>query len=219
MAVVGPGAQREIPTDVRPMLEGASEFEYITVLNILTDDFAVRVGQDVAVNAPFSIGQDTSGQTNQITNTEQDARQVYGLNLKNKDHIGRKHIAIDTIIPAGQTRRFKGNEARVAVTQLVNEYMQRTGQTKQMADPEARRVVEEKIIQSRGSIQELMDNQLQTPRTQANEAIKKANEVKNAAFPELSRESSAGAGAAGEAGGTGIVQQERRSPGRPKQVR
>ncbi len=218
MAVVGPGAQREIPTDVRPILEGAGEFEFVTILNILTDDFAVRVGQDVPVNAPFNIGKDTSGKVNQLTNNEQDARQVYGLNLKNPDYTGKKHIAIDTIIPAGQTRRFKGNEARVAVNQLVNEYMQRIGQTKQMADPEARRVVEEKIIQSRGSIQDLMDNQMQTPRSQADEAIRKANEVQDAQSG-LTGEPSAEVGATGEDSGTGIIQQEHRGPGRPKQVR
>jgi hypothetical protein len=218
MAVIGPGAAKQIPTDLRPTLEGASEFEYITVLNPLTDDFAVRVGQDVAVNAPFTIGKDTSGKVNQMTNTEQDARQIYGLGLKNPDFVGRKHITIDTIIPAGQTRRFKGNEAQVAVRQIVNELIQREGHTKMLSDPEVRAAAEARVIQGRGSIQDLMDAQMQTPRSQADEAIRKSNEEQNAQpFSGLNREPSTETGTTSEDSGTDSVQQERRSPGRPRQ--
>lgn len=220
MTVVGPGAQRDIPTDVRPLLEGASEFEFITVLNPLTDDFAVRVGQDVAANMPFNIGQDISGKTAQTTLTERDAAQTYGLSLKNPDFVGKKHITIDTVILSGQTKRFKGNEAQVAVRQLVNEIMQREGNIKPMSDPEARREVEDRIIVSRGSIQDLMDAQMQTPRSQADEAIRKSNEVQDAQpFSGLNRESGTEVGTTSEVGGTDIVQQERRGPGRPKQVK
>lgn len=219
MAIIGPGSAKQIPTDLRPALEGASEFEYITVLNPLTDDFAVRVGQDVAVNAPFNIGKDTSGKVSQMTNTEQDARQIYGLGLKNPDFIGRKHITIDTVIPAGETRRFKGNEAQVAVRQLVNELIQREGNTKMLSDPEVRAAAEARIIVSRGNIQDLMDSQMQTPRNQADEAIRKSNEVQDEqAFPGLSGESGTETGATSEDSGANTVQQERRGPGRPKRT-
>lgn len=219
MAVVGPGARKEIPTDLRPTLEGASEFEYITVFNPLSDDFAVRVGQDVPVNAPFSIGRDVSGKVNQVTNTEQDARQVYGLSLKNPDFSGRRHITIDTVIKAGQTKRFKGNEAQVAVRQLTNELIQREGNTKMLSDPEVRAAAEARIIKGRGSIQDLMDSQMQTPRNQADDAIRKSNEVQDEqAFPGLNREPGAEDGAASEDGEGDGVQQERRGPGRPKRT-
>jgi len=217
LAVIGPGAAKEIPVNAKPALEGASEFEYVTVLNPLTDDFAVRVGQDVPVNAPFTIGRDISGKTAQTTLTERDAAQTYGLSLKNNDFPGRKHITMDTIIPAGQTRRFKGNEAQVAVRQLANELIQREGNTKMLSDPEVRAAAEARIIVSRGSIQDLMDAQMQTPRSQADEAIRKSNEVRNEQpFPGLNREPGTEVGTEGDASGTVIVQQERRGPGRPK---
>ena len=57
--VIGPGAQQDIPTDVKPLLEGASEYEYVTILNPLSVDFAVRVAQDVPVNAPVEIRNET----------------------------------------------------------------------------------------------------------------------------------------------------------------
>lgn len=220
MAVIGPGSAKEVPTDLRPTLEGASEFEYVTVLNPFMDDFAVRVGQDVPVNAPFTIGRDVSGKTAQTTLTERDAAQTYGLSLKNNDFPGRKHITMDTVILAGKTKRFKGNEAQVAVRQIVNELIQREGNTKMLSDPEVRAAAEARVIVSRGSIQDLMDSQMQTPRSQADEAIRKSNEVQDEqAFPGLNREPSTEAGDAGEASGADLVQPERRGPGRPKQVR
>lgn len=179
MAIIGPGATQEIATDVKPTLDGASEYEYVTILNPLTDDFAVRVAQDVPVNMPFNIGKDLSGKTAQTTLSERDAAQTYGLSLKNPDFVGRKHIINDTIIPAGQTINLKGSEAQVAVRQLVNEIMQREGNTRLMSDPELRRKVEERIIQKRGSIQDLMDGNVSTLQQQMTDAVNKSNEVQH----------------------------------------
>jgi len=146
VAVVGPGATQDLQAAPSPTLDGASEYEYVTILNPLTDDFAVRVAQDVPVNMPFAIGKDYSGKTQPITQNEQDARQVYGLGLKNPDFIGRKHIVNDTVIRAGETINLKGNEAQVAVRQLVNEILQREGKKRLMADPTLRKEVEDRII-------------------------------------------------------------------------
>ncbi len=181
MAIVGPGAVQEQAVDVKPLLDGASEFEYITIFNPLPDDFAVRVAQDIPVNMPFEIRKDSSGNTSGITNTEHDARQVYGLNLKNPDFTGRKHIYNDMIIKAGQTINLKGNEAQVAVRQLVNEILQRNGSKRLMADPHLRREIEEQIVKNRGSVQELMDKSLQTTRSQIDEAVNRSNEVQDEA--------------------------------------
>lgn len=184
--VVGPGAVQAQDTDIRPTLEGVSEFEYVSVLNPLPDDFAVRVAQDIPVNMPVTIGKDTSGKTTRATNTDQDVRQIYGLDLKNPEFQGRKHITNDTVIPAGETRNFKGNEAQVAVRQLVNEIAQREGNKRLLADPSIRKSIEDKIIKGRGSIQDLMDSRLQSTRTQLDDAINHSNEDKDeAAFPEL----------------------------------
>lgn len=215
MPVVGPGSQQAVATDVKPLLEGASEYEYITILNPLTDDFAVRVAQDVPVNMPINIQAKTA-----MTQTGNDVVRGYGLDLKNPDFQSRKHIFNDTIIKAGQTVNLKGNEAQVAVRQIVNEMMQREGESRKMADPELRREYEEKVIVSRGSIQELMDGTLRTPRNQIDEAINKSNEVNDGQeveFPGLAeRATGAEETPAGSPGtGTNYIPQVKRGPGRP----
>lgn len=179
MPVIGPGAQQAIATDIKPTLDGASEYEYVTILNPLSEDFAVRVAMDVPVNLPFNIGRDSSGATTQTTLSERDAAQTYGLSLKNPDFAGRKHIFNDTIIPAGKTINLKGSEAQVAVRQLVNEIMQRNGNARLQSDPVLRRDVEEQIVVRRGSVQELMDSSFQTPQQQINHALNQSNEVNN----------------------------------------
>jgi len=186
MALVGPGATQQDETAPTPTLEGASEYEYVTILNPLPDDFAIRVAQDIPVNMPFMPGKDLSGQVSQLTNTEQDVRQVYGLNLKNPDFKARKHVVNDTVIKAGQTINLKGNEAQVAVRQLVNEILQREGKRRLMADPHLRREVEDRIIKHRGTVQDLMDRNIQSTRSQIDQAITQSNEAQNeTAFPGL----------------------------------
>lgn len=214
--IIGPGAQQAVATDVKPLLDGASEYEYITILNPLTKDFAVRVAQDVPVNLPIDI----HGKTAMVQNGN-DVIRSYGVDLKNPSFQGRQHVFNDTIIRAGTTVNLKGNEAQVAVRQLVNEMMQREGEARKMADPELRREYEEKIIISRGSIQELMDGRLQTPRNQMDEAIKQSNEVSNGPeeieFPGLAQ-ATAGTeetSAAIPGTGTNYIPQVKRGPGRP----
>lgn len=212
MAVIGPGAQQQVVADVRPQLEDATEYEFVTVLNPLTDDFVVRVAQDIPVNAPVEIRYKTG-----LVQNGNDVVRNYGLDLKNKDFMGKRHVSIDTLIPSGTTKNFKGNEAQVAVRQLVNEIMQREGHAKLMSDPQLRSEVESRIIVSRGSIQDIMDKQMVSPRKQMDDAIAKSNEVDNdQPFPGLNRESGTAPGTASEDSGTEIVQPERRGPGRPK---
>ena len=211
---IGPGAQKVVASNQPSALADATEFDYVTLLNPFSEDFIVRVGQDVPVNAPFTIGKDITGQTNQITHNERDAAQVYGLNLKNNNYVGKKHIAIDSIIPAGKTRRFKGNEAKVALTQIVNELIQHEGMTKLMSDPEVRAAAEARVIISRGSIQDLMQDNFQLPQAQADEAIRKANEADEG----LNQPAGAGLGEASQSSGVVSLQSERRSPGRPKKA-
>lgn len=176
---IGPGAIQENIVAPEATLAGASEYEYITILNPLSDDFVVRVGQDVPVNMPFNIGRDISGKTSQTTLSERDAAQTYGLSLKNPDFQGRKHIYNDTVIKAGQTINLKGNEAQVAVKQIVDAIMQKEGKTRLLSDPTLRKEVEDRIIMHRGSIQDLMDNNFSSTRQQATEAVNKSNEVHN----------------------------------------
>lgn len=188
MALVGPGTQQEIASDIRPLLEGVSEYEYVTILNPLSDDFAIRVAQDVPVNLPITIRGKTA-----VTQSGHDVVQGYGLDLKNPDFQGKRHISNDTIIKSGQTINLKGNEAQVAVRQIVNELMQREGNGKLLSDPTLRQQAEERVIITKGTIQSLMDSTLRSERSQLDEAINKSNEVNYGgaeAFPGL-REKSA----------------------------
>lgn len=181
MAIVGPGAIEDDVIAPSPTLEGASEFEYITILNPLNDDFAIMVAQSKPVNTPFQVRAKT-----QNVQDESDLRREYGLNLKNPDHKATAHIINKTVIRAGRTINLKGDEAQVAVRQLVNEIMQREGNRLFIADPVKRKEVEDRIIISRGSIQDLMDSNMQTPQQQANEAITRSNEVKDEqGFPAI----------------------------------
>lgn len=214
MAVVGPGAQQVVATDVKSLLDGASEYEYVTILNPLSDDFAVRVAQDVPVNMPLEIRAGTG-----VTQSERDVIQGYGLDLKNPDFQGRKHIINDTIIKSGQTINLKGNEAQVAIRQLVNEIMQREGNQRLMSDPTLRNEVEQRIVISRGSVQELIDGGLQSQHSQIDAAINKSNEVTDEQpFPGLTSGSAEESSATSSNSGTESIQQERRSPGRPKKA-
>lgn len=219
MPVVGPGATPQKTDDPLPLLDRASELEYVVLFNPLSDDFAVRVAQDLPVNAPFSIGKDASGKTTQLTHTEQDARQYYGLNLKNPNFTGKQHVFMDTIIEAGKTKVFKGNEAQVAIRQLTNEVLQRKGHKRLMADPNLRNEVEAEIIRGRGPIQDIMDGRVLSPQVQINEAIKRTNEAQNAeepAFPGLSQENSSPGTEAVDSPSDSEV--SRRPVGRPKKT-
>lgn len=222
MGLVGPGATPQVATDARSLLDGANEYEYVEVLNPLTDDFAVQVAQDIAVNAPFNIGRDPSGKTSQMTNTEQDVRQIYGLGLKNPDFQAKKHISNSVIIKSGQTLRLKGSEAQVAVRQIVNELMQREGNARLLSDPTLRREAEERVVQGRGTIQELMGaTSFVSPQQQATEAINRSNEVHDeptVEFPDLDSQEDPGIGEASRSTEGNNSAPEKRSPGRPKKA-
>lgn len=174
MALVGPGAIQQNEIAPSPTLEGASEYEFVTILNPLSDDFAVRVAQDIPVNMPVEIRAKTG-----MIQGSNDVIRSYGLDLKNPEFQSRKHIINDTIIKAGQTINLKGSEAQVAVRQLVNEMLQRQGNSRLMVDPNLRKEAEDKIILRRGSIQELMDQGIQSTRSQIDAAITQSNEVKD----------------------------------------
>lgn len=215
MALVGPGATQQLDEAPKPTLEGANEHQYVEILNPLPDDFAVQVAQDIPVNAPFVVKDQDENPLG-----EADVMRTYGVGLRNKDFKGRKHISNVTVIMAGQTINLKGNEAQVAVRQLVNEILQREGKRRLMSDPHLRREVESRIIKNRGSVQELMDRNLQSQTSQIDEAIKRSNEARNeeVAFPQL--EQPTGATPEGSTTvGANSTDAPKRGPGRPKAAR
>lgn len=172
MAVIGPGAEVERATDIEPLLNGITDFEYVTVLNPMTDDFAVKVAMDVPVNVPYTARNKDGAILN-----ETEINQIYGVPMRGPDFKGRQHLSTSMVIRAGETYNFKGPEALVAVRQLVNEIMQRDGNQRLQSDPHLRNEVEQKIVISRGSVQDIMDRNLQSPRSQIDDAINRSNEV------------------------------------------
>lgn len=180
MAIVGPGAVKQDEIAPKPSLDGASEYEYVTIFNPLTDDFAIQVAQSKSVDLPVTVRSKTS-----MIQEEGDIRREYGLQLKNPDYQAKAHISNTTVIKAGQKLNLKGDEAQVAVRQLVNEYLQREGKSKFLADPNVRKAAEGIIIVGRGSVQELLDGKLQSPQSQINDAVAKSNEVQDEAFPGI----------------------------------
>ena len=173
MAIVGPGSIQEQEIAPLATLDGASEYEYVTILNPLTDDFAIQVAQSRPVDMPVNVKNTDGG----LTHSEKDVRQVYGIGLKNPDFQSRRHLLNQTIIKSGSTINLRGDDAQVAVRQLVNEIIQREGNTLHQADPNVRREVESRIIIARGSVEDLMDNKLQSTKTIINQAINTSNEV------------------------------------------
>lgn len=213
MAIVGPGSVKQDQVAPKPLLEGVTEYEFVTVHNLLTDDFAVQVAMDIPINMPMEVRAKTAGVQDRTGLVMQ-----YGQDFKNPDFIGRKHALNQTIIPAGGTMNFRGNEALVAVRQLVNEIMQREGKQKFLADPTARHEVEERIIKRRGFVQDLMDQGLQTTQQQTLSAIDKSNEVNHveSAFPGLVSQGDDSVSYASRAESVGTEPQPKRTPGRPR---
>lgn len=213
MAIVGPGAVVQDEIAPSATLEKAGEYEYVTILNPLPDDFAILVAQDVPVNMPMHIRSGTGG-----VQTESDLLRTYGDTFKNPDFKAKKHIANQTVIKAGQTINLKGNEAQVAVRQLVNEILQREGEKRMLADPTKRKQVEDRIIKHRGLVQDLMDQGLQSQRSQLDEAINRSNEAHNeeVAFPGVGQAAGSQEAAASDTANDNTSQPKRM--GRPKKT-
>lgn len=175
---IGPGSVAEAAVDVKPMLEGASDLEYVELLNPLSGTFVARVGVTKPTHATTTISRDINGR--QLS--EQDVANTYGITLTNKDVVGRMHIENQVRIGSGKTVRLMGDQAQVVIRQLTNEIMQRESKSLMMADPTARNVVEQRIIIRRGNVaQDLLGQQPVSVRDQLKQAVEESNEE----FPEL----------------------------------
>lgn len=183
--VVGPGAIPDMPTDVRPSLEGAEADEYVEILNPLSDDFMFAVGVTRTVNAPVRIVQ-TPGLESAIK-TEADLARAGLSGFRNADlGGGRTHIQNRSVIQAGGTIKLPGNEAQVVIKQLVNEIMQREGNKLMLADPHARWEIEQRIIISRRSMADLMGGSGPVSVTdQLKEALARDSATNELAFPDI----------------------------------
>ncbi|SRR6266496_2010368 len=180
----GPGAIVENTAEPGSTLDGASEYEYVTIFNPLSVDFVGQVGQSKPVNVPFQIRHDQH--TSVVSLSESAVQQNYGLSLKNKDHPAKMPIVNRIIIPSGKTRNILGNEAQVIVRQLVTEILQREGKKLHLADFHQRRLVEARVIRGRKSVEEILGAVPQSMTDQLHGAVNTLNEQQNEQeFPSL----------------------------------
>lgn len=214
MAVIGPGAVVESEITPDPLLQGANQFEVVRLYNPLPDDFAVQVAQSVPVSVQYTI-RNSEGLPNM---SEGQATQTYGVNLRgpDQDKVSKKHILNSTIIKAGASLNFRGDVAQVAVRQLVNEIMQQRDLTQFLADPTQRSIIEKEIVQARGTMEDLMNNNLQSVTQQIDTALEKSNE--ETSFPGLEDSQSTGGTSSNQTLNPGLeaTNGERKSPGRPR---
>lgn len=181
----GPGAISDEQIAPPALLDGASDLEYIEVLNPLSVDFIGKFGIEKPIDVPIRL-QAPQG-TTALTVNEAALAANYGLSgFKNPDHRASAKITNTTTIKAGKTLRLRGSEAQVVVRQLVNEIIQREGNKLFIADPTTRRGVEKRIIIKRGSINELMGGAPLTVIDQVQQAVKESNEETE--FPEVTED-------------------------------
>jgi hypothetical protein len=162
------------------MLEGASEYEYVTILNPLSVDFVGMVGTTRQANTPFTIHNPTTS-----TRSESDVVRNYGLDLKNPSHTGRINIVNRVPIPSGKTINLLGNEAQVVVRQLVTEILAREGKKLHIADPTARHEVEKRIIITRRNVNDILGSGPINVQDQLKDAVDSLNAQEAPSEPEF----------------------------------
>ncbi len=180
---VGPGAITDQGIAPDPLLQGATDYEYVTLYNPLETQFVGVFGTSRPVNIPFQIRGDSMGQT--VTKTEQDVARNYGLPLKNKDHQAEGHFQQQVQIPAKGTTVLLGSEAQVICRQLVNEIMQQRGQKLLLADAHARNAVELEVVKSRGSVNDRLGRGPMSVRDQLQDAVDDMNTQEPTDEPEF----------------------------------
>lgn len=200
-APAGPGAAEDSGISPDAALDGADEYEYVTVHNPLSVEFIGQVGISRPINVPFQVRR--SPEMNTLTRSEEDVARNYGLDLKNKDYPAKVHLTQKVHIPAGQTVNLLGNEAQVVVRQLVNEIMQRDGMRLMVHDKYQRSLVEGRVIIARRSVNDILGSQgLTTVQTQLQNAVNELNKQEvttdgtttEQPFPSLNRPSATDAG-------------------------
>ena len=147
---VGPGLLETDLVAPRPMLEGFSGSNYADLYNPLPMDFVAIFASSKPVNAPAVIK--ASGQGVQTKN-ESSLEQNYGLGgFRNENYNSKIHVKHQAVIKAGETKRFFGDNAQVIVRQLVNEIIQRRGNSIKLGDLFHRNIIEKEVIKQRGEV-------------------------------------------------------------------
>lgn len=184
---LGPGSTPERAADYEPALDGATRDEVIEILNPLTQQFVAKIGVTRTAMMPVRIGKNPSGQNF----TESDMGRVGISGFRNPDKGGGVvHIENRVPIPPGTTIKQPGDVAQVIVRQLISTVLSVRGEKHKLADPVARRQVEQEIIISRRPMSELFGGGgPMTVDEQMRAAIEKANDqATEPEFPQLNQE-------------------------------
>lgn len=132
--VIGPAFQSDA-ADPKSMLATFNAYDIVEVFNPLSKTFRGVVARSIPVN----VGE---------TARDREMRILYGTDLRNPDRNGRNmnHVQQPIEIEAGKSKKLPGDVAKVVATQLINEMMQREGNTNKLADMVQRRTYEERVV-------------------------------------------------------------------------
>lgn len=184
VAAAGPGAIPDQPKALKSLLHGATETEYFTILNPMSVDFVGIAASTIPANTPFKIYTDAHSSVV----SEADVAGRYGFAARHPEHPDVRHVQNRVLIPAGKTINIMGNTAQVVVKQLVDYMMQKAGKHLLMADPNARRAEEERIVMDRGFTQDLLHGRHMGRSEVYQRAIDKSNEeTDETEFPGVDR--------------------------------
>lgn len=178
---VGPGTVNSNTIAPPPLLGGADENYYAEILNPLSQDFIGKVASSRPVKAPIRIV--TNDNTPTLTQSEEDIKRNYGLDLRNKDSRSQQHFVQTVTILSGHTLRLQGNEAQVIIRQLTDIIMDSRDQQVAKGDPTARRQVEEEIVLKVGTMDEFLAPSQSEVRDLLNKDSHESNESEEKPFP------------------------------------
>lgn len=150
---IGPGAVSNVEVaEYEPVLNTATRDELVEILNPMTVGFVARVGVTKQAMTPVRI----NNPQGLSTKTEADLAAKGIPGFRNPDLGGGKvHITNDVPIPAGGTIKQPGDVAQVIVKQLITAVISLRGDKLKIADPAARRAVEQEVIVSRRPMSDL----------------------------------------------------------------
>lgn len=170
---VGPGSVEQQDIQPDPILQGATEFEWVEILNPMSVDFIGQYGVTRPVNAPVKVIQSEGMST--VTKNEGDVARNYGVDLRNPDHPGKADAIVPVEIKSGKTKKMRANDAIPILKQLVDQVMQSEDATAKLADPVSRNKVEKRIVIGRGSMNDLM-GEVPTVEQQFTKALEEKND-------------------------------------------
>ena len=129
--IAGAPIEEKFDEQSKSRIDGIGENFVVELFNPLTVAFRVKYARSIP-------------QAFSMTEEEKKAAEYIGAAITRQD--SQAHSIQYLILKPGETMRLPGNVAQVATRQLVTEILQRRQQRNKIADPFARRQVEDEII-------------------------------------------------------------------------